>query len=271
MEEKYFYIYEWYNIDTNEVFYVGKGCRGRSNQVSKRNEAFKEYYNTHNCDVRKIEYFNDEDEALKREQELIKEYRNKNQAITNIDEGGHGGLSFVWTKKMRDYKSKYNPMKDIAQRKRMSINNPMSNPEIAEKVAEKNRRAVIINNIEYTCAKEAAKEFNVCEGTIFSWCKRGYDTNGNPCRYKDEAQKAYSETIKQLGSRAQSAKGVYIDNIYYPSVKQGAQSIGAWPETLIRAIKAKRKCKGHDCSYANQQPSQENNQNSILDGSETKR
>lgn len=29
MERKKFYVYEWYNIDTNEVFYVGKGCGNR--------------------------------------------------------------------------------------------------------------------------------------------------------------------------------------------------------------------------------------------------
>lgn len=24
-----FYVYKWYNLDNNEVFYVGKGCKNR--------------------------------------------------------------------------------------------------------------------------------------------------------------------------------------------------------------------------------------------------
>ena len=34
---KKFYVYEWYNIDTNEVFYVGKGCGNRYKTTSRRN------------------------------------------------------------------------------------------------------------------------------------------------------------------------------------------------------------------------------------------
>lgn len=260
MEEKKFYIYKWYNTETNEVFYIGKGCKNRSNQTSQRNPIFKDYYNTHSCAVKKIEYFDNEEEALKREQELIFEYKMKDQAIANIDEGGHGGLSFVWTDEMREYKSKYNPMKAQEQRERMSKNNPMKNPEIAKKVGLKTRRPVIINNIEYSGLVEAAEKLNVCTFTIETWCKQGYNTNGQPCRYADESQKEYSEDIKKYGARIKHGKPVIVDGVYYPRVKMGAEAIGVIPESLINAIKANRKCKGHTCSYANQQPSQENNQ-----------
>lgn len=39
-----FYVYEWYNIDTNEIFYVGKGCGERYKQATKRNKLFQENY-----------------------------------------------------------------------------------------------------------------------------------------------------------------------------------------------------------------------------------
>ena len=112
MEDKKYYVYKWYNVDTNEVFYIGKGCGNRSGQISCRNEIFKEYYNNHNCDVERIEFFNTEEEALQREHELILEYKAKNEAIANLDDGGKGGLSFSWTPEMREYKSIHNPMKD---------------------------------------------------------------------------------------------------------------------------------------------------------------
>ena len=32
-----FYVYEWYNVETNEIFYVGKGCNNRYKNISDRN------------------------------------------------------------------------------------------------------------------------------------------------------------------------------------------------------------------------------------------
>lgn len=33
-----FYVYEWYNTITGQVFYVGKGTKKRYLQTSKRNQ-----------------------------------------------------------------------------------------------------------------------------------------------------------------------------------------------------------------------------------------
>ena len=258
MQKKY-YVYKWYNVDTNEVFYIGKGCGRRSGQVTNRNQIFKDYYNTHNCSVEKLAYFDDEKEALKYENELILFYKSQNQAIANLDNGGKGGLSFVWTKQMRQYKSKYNPMKDWQQQLRMSQNNPMKNPSISEKVAKKIRRPVIIDGKEYEGVKIAAESLGVAQYTIINWCHRGYNTDGKPCHYKNEQQKIIPE-MKKLGARVNNAKPIIIDNIYYSSVKAGAKAINGNSEGIIRAIKANRTYKGHICNYANQQPSQENNQ-----------
>ena len=37
----YYYVYEWYVIDTNEIFYVGKGSRNRY-KYTDRNALFQE-------------------------------------------------------------------------------------------------------------------------------------------------------------------------------------------------------------------------------------
>ena len=67
-----------------------------------------------------------------------------------------------------------------------------------------------------------------------------------------------------------NAKAVIIDGIEYPSIKEGAQAINGRTECLSKVLLAgKNKYKGHICSYANPQPSQENINNSILEGSTT--
>lgn len=85
-----FYVYEWYNTDTNEVFYVGKGRGYRYKNTKQRNRYFKNYYNKYNCNVRKVETNLLEEEAFSIEIELIKEYRKSGQCKCNITNGGEG-------------------------------------------------------------------------------------------------------------------------------------------------------------------------------------
>lgn len=88
-----FYIYEWYNIDTKEVFYVGKGKGNRYKVVKGRNSYFLNYHNKYSCAVRKVRQGMAEKEAYAYEIDLISYYKDINQCKCNIHEGGHGGVA----------------------------------------------------------------------------------------------------------------------------------------------------------------------------------
>jgi len=90
IERKDFYVYEWYNVDTNEVFYVGKGTKNRCHNIYQRNQYFKNYYNKYNCNVRKIKTDLKETEAFELEIKLISEYRAIDQCKCNLADGGEG-------------------------------------------------------------------------------------------------------------------------------------------------------------------------------------
>ncbi|WP_125154464.1 hypothetical protein [Clostridium rectalis] len=85
-----FYVYEWYNMDSKEVFYVGKGKNKRYKNTTKRNQYFKNYYNKYECSVRKVKENLTEKEAFNYEIELIEKYRNINQCKCNLTNGGEG-------------------------------------------------------------------------------------------------------------------------------------------------------------------------------------
>jgi len=72
-----FYVYEWYNVDTEEVFYVGKGSKKRKDQIKNRNKNFLTYIETHNVLSRIVKDNLTEMEAFKIEKELIEFYWNK--------------------------------------------------------------------------------------------------------------------------------------------------------------------------------------------------
>ena len=132
-----YYVYEWFNKNTNYIFYVGKGCRNRFKSITHRNKLFKKYIAKNECECRIVKTFDLENEAFIFEHERIMFLKENGQAHCNLDNGGKGGCHFVWTEEMRSYKSKYNPMKDMKQRKRMSSYNPMRDKKVASIVGIK--------------------------------------------------------------------------------------------------------------------------------------
>lgn len=109
-----FYVYEWYIINTDEVFYVGKG-KGKRAKERKNNKFFIDMCNTHNCDFRiKIDNLTEE-KAFEYEKKLIYYYREyyPEYRLTNQTDGGEGtsGLkhSSEWKEKVsRTQKQKWN-------------------------------------------------------------------------------------------------------------------------------------------------------------------
>ena len=95
-------MYEWYILPTEEVFYVGKGSGKRYKSISSRNKFFKDMYNTHQCNVRKVKDGLSEKEAFDYEKYLIKYYRdNTDYRLTNITDGGDGASGMWMTDETR--------------------------------------------------------------------------------------------------------------------------------------------------------------------------
>ena len=92
-QNKIFYVYEWYNVDTREVFYVGKGSKKRYKTVEGRNTYFQNYYGKHDCEVRIVKRKLSEEVAYKFEEELIAKYKERGECVCNFHKGGLGGAS----------------------------------------------------------------------------------------------------------------------------------------------------------------------------------
>lgn len=186
-----FYVYEWYIVETNEIIYVGKGCRLRY-KVKKHNKFFNEMIKRYKCESRIIQTFDNEKDAFDFEYQRIKELKDQGQCICNIYNGGTGGTTNWWTDELRNKYSKNNVMKSERQRERMKRNNPMSNPQIAEKTNGQKRRKVTIGNITYNSIKDAKEKLGISYSNIITWSKKGVTPNGEICVI--EKQKQYWNT-----------------------------------------------------------------------------
>ena len=105
-----YYIYCWYYVDTNEIFYIGKGCNNRYiDTVNSRNEYFKNIINLegNNVNVKKLYENLAEDESYELERKLIREYWDKGQCKANFHEGGCGGNHGNYNENMRKKLSEF--------------------------------------------------------------------------------------------------------------------------------------------------------------------
>lgn len=219
-----FYIYEWYIIDTNEVIYVGKGSKKR--YLSKQhNNIFKEFIKRYNCKSRIIEYFENEQEAYKKEFERINELKDIGQCVCNKCIGGNGGGASIntkmkrWTEEEREKYSKNNVMKAKNQRQRMIENNPMKNKEYAMKNGLLHRKPFFVGNLQFQTLQEASLYYNKKPQTIKDWLKKGHSPT-DICYYINEVPKEFNFTKNRHISR--NIKIIY-DNVEYNSIKDLAK------------------------------------------------
>lgn len=260
-----FYVYEWYVIETNEIIYVGKGCKNRY-RVRKHNKLFNEIIKRYECDSRIIKTFDTEEEAFNYEYVRISELKDVGQCVCNIYDGGFGGDTKSWTVEKRKKYSEYNVMKSQKQRYRMSTHNPMKDKNVAEKVGNKHKRSVTIGINTFDTVISASNFYNVKPHEIYKWLKSGVSSNNEKCFYTD----GKIRHIKHPNRKKPSCKkSVIVDNQFFNTSKDACEFLGISQHTLPKWIEKEQPYKGHICKYANQQPSHGKSDNSTLEGSTT--
>lgn len=235
-----FYVYKWYIVETKEIIYIGKGTKNRYKD-KKRNKLFNEMIKRFDCKSEIIKYFDSEKEAFEYEHELICEYKSKGECCCNLDNGGTGGVNFIWTPEMKHYYSINNIMKSKNQRKRMSQNNPMKNKYIAKIVGEKHKKPLYINDTLFDSIKSAAKKYNVGETTISYWLKVGYNKYNDLVYYANKEKPIVDFTINRHINNNQK---VNYDGKIYESIKTLSKVLNVKYTTLFNCYQKHRTYNG---------------------------
>lgn len=97
MNKNIYYVYEWIRLDTNKVFYIGKGHGNRYKDMSMRNKYFLNVVNKvgkENIQINIIESNLSEDVAFEREKYYIKYYKENGHPLTNMTNGGEGSSNW---------------------------------------------------------------------------------------------------------------------------------------------------------------------------------
>ena len=102
MLKKEYYVYEWFIVDTLEIFYIGKG-KGlrRFEEKHQRNNYFINIVNKYECAVRVYQYGLTQMEAFDLEMERISYWKSLGFAKANLSIGGRGGDTYTYLSEER--------------------------------------------------------------------------------------------------------------------------------------------------------------------------
>ena len=106
-----YYIYQHRSLNTNAIFYVGKGKDKRHSDKNKRSNYWKSYVAKHGFISEILVNNIDEDFAFLIEMEAIDVYKRRGIKLVNLTNGGEGCSGIIQTSDSRSKKS--NALKGI--------------------------------------------------------------------------------------------------------------------------------------------------------------
>lgn len=156
-----FYTYAHIRKDTNQIFYIGKGCGRRVNRKEARNEHWHNIVKKHGFDSIILANWENEKDAFLHEKLLIDCFRKMGVKLVNQSDGGDGnnasgGFSFVGRKHTD---SAIQKCRDAHSGKPKSLQSNLKN-------AESHKKRIKINNVIYPSWQIASKETGIPTGSI---------------------------------------------------------------------------------------------------------
>jgi hypothetical protein len=172
-ESKNFYVYLHLRKDTNQPFYVGKGCGKRAFAKQGRNKYWKAIVNKHGYDVKIIQGNLTETQALNAEKFAISILSNHSK-LTNSCFGGGGITGWKHTNQSKKNQrigllNSYTPELLEVRRQKMLSLKVAQRPEVKAKMSAANRDYLKgANNHEAV----SVKCHNVTYPTIRAMCQQ---------------------------------------------------------------------------------------------------
>lgn len=245
-----FYIYAHYTLD-DKIFYIGKGTikcfktkslkrkYSRAYHFSNRNRFWTNIYNKHGIKVKILYHFNNEQDCLKKEQELILKLGRrylKEGILSNISIGGEIGPIGVKFKMSEKQKQFLSDLKSIY----LYVYDKQGN---------------FIKKIK--TIKETAKFCGVTYNAIHSCMKTKNYSNGFFI-FKNYQEEKLDYTYENLNFKHTLSKIVITEDLNknileHPSVYDAAKYLNTDRKNLKKAITNNRLCKKHKVYFKDNQ------------------
>jgi hypothetical protein len=168
-----YYTYAHIRLDTNAIFYIGKGIGRRLNKKDNRNKYWKHIVEKHGFKAIKLSEWDNESDAYSHEKSLITYLRNKGIKLVNVTDGGDGnnekgGFTFKGRKQS----------KEAIEKTMAFVRGIPKSKESKLKNAEAHKQAIKINNIVYDSWLKASNILGIPMGSLNHILKGLHSKNG---------------------------------------------------------------------------------------------
>jgi hypothetical protein len=234
MEEKKSYVYRHIRLDTNEVFYIGKGTKKKQKTFRKKSTEFERAYKKEGRsiyweNVTKNTTYSTEiladglsnEDALELEVFLISIYKRKDccgGSLVNFTDGGEGVLGTICSKETKKKISKGNKGKIISQEVRDRISKSLKGKKLSEETKNKISKA--------KKGLKRSREFCEKMKKITLGKKASKET-------KDKMSKAKKGTKHPLATKVLCI----LDGIFYETIKEACIAYNLNYKTTYRRLK----------------------------------
>lgn len=248
------YIYIHKRLDTNEIFYVGRGtvskrASGRCHTNTYSRAYVKHVSNQHwiriiekvDWIVEIIEDYLTWEESLDLEKKYIKQYGRKDLnegTLVNFTDGGEGSYGLIPSKlsietQRKRMSTENNPMKQQHNKEKMSKimkeNNPMFNPDIVKRASETKKKYWSENPKKHPRKGIPREDLRL------------RNLNNNPIKNPEVIEKIRQAALlrNNKGGNNPSAKKVkYVDSgKEYPSISECQKDLNIGHTTIYRYLK----------------------------------
>lgn len=176
---KKYYVYVCYIVDTNKIFYIGKGSGNRYLVFRRENKRFMRIVENNECKSKIVIDNLTEDEALYHEKVLIDYARENGYPLVNMQRGGLqpicAGAENSDAHKIK-HEERSNAIKELWKDKEYIDAHSGANNCRAQGVKQYDLNGVFIK--EYETLTSASKETGVTVTKICAVCKRRRKTSG---------------------------------------------------------------------------------------------
>jgi len=100
-----FYVYQHLRLDNNIPFYIGKGCKDRAFRTKRNNKGWNNIVNKVGFKAEILEYFEDENQAIEYEHNLINTYKSQGIELVNQTQYSAGGTKWSYTDEVKTKQS----------------------------------------------------------------------------------------------------------------------------------------------------------------------
>lgn len=202
-----FYVYIHRRLDTNKIFYIGKGSGSRFNKKQGRNKYWMRIVNKHGFKSEIIFNNLEEDVAFSLEKDLIYNFNLFGVSLVNATEGGEGSSGMRHSNSVKKKLSDLRKGKQLSEEIRIKLSKCKTGTILSDHTREKISNSHMgkslsdIHKNKISCSKTGISVLAKIDKNIYTFFKEDDSFTGTRIMFAKYAKLTSEQVARLFGSK----------------------------------------------------------------------